>query len=267
MTSKPKLKKSVFYICLAVFVLVLVYIVSMQLNSQNRQQASLKLAEEVRIEPPIQEYAPEEIPLEEEVEEDIPELTVEIPIDFIALQEINPDIHAWIYIPGSPIDYPILQSVDDQEFYLDHNIYRQACVAGAIFTQDFNGLNFEDVHTIIYGHNMADGSKFSALHQYLDASFMDEHDIIYIYTPQNILRYQVVYAVTYDNRHILMSFDFTEDDEYELFIYSLRNAPNVNNQWNPNVNWRVGEPFITLSTCTDDTFLRLLIGAILIEKL
>jgi sortase B len=226
------------------------------------------LAGEVRTEPITETEDTEEYSESEESETSriAEEPLVEIPIDFTLLQERNPDVHAWIYIPGTNIDYPILQSIDYQEFYLDHNIDRQRDIAGALFTQDFNGLDFRDVHTLIYGHDMADGSKFGILNHYLNARFMEEHDIIYIYTPRNIFRYQVVYAVIYDDRHILMSFDFNEDEQYELFIYSLRNSPNVNNQWNPNVTWRVGDPLITLSTCTDNAFQRLLIGAVLIDE-
>ena len=265
MDIKAKIRIAIFCICLALFTFAFVYIVRAQMDSHNRQQASVQLAEDVRVAPTEEEQPLEEAPMEEE-EEPSYDPNLEIPIDFAMLHQINPDVHGWIYIPGTNVNYPILQSTGYQEFYLNHNIYRERDVAGVIFTQDFNALDFRDVHTLIYGHNMADGSKFSILHQYLDGRFMEEHDIIYIYTPRNIFRYQVVYAVTYDDRHILMSFNFDEDEEYELFIYSLRNSPNINNHWNPNTNWRVGDRLITLSTCTDNVYQRLLIGAILIDE-
>jgi len=266
--AKAKARIIIFCICLVVFLVAFGYIIRYQLDAHNREQARVQLAEEVRVEPSEEIEIIDDEPDVEEVEEleTEPPIEVEIPIDFDLLQERNPDVHAWIRIPGTAIDYPILQSTDYQEFYLDHDIDRQPDMAGALFTQDFNRLDFRCVHTLIYGHDMADGSKFGTLHRYLDARFMEEHDIIYIYTPRNIFRYQVVYAVTYDDRHILMSFDFRNDDEYELFIYSLQNSPNVNNQWNPNAIWRVGDPLITLSTCTENTFQRLLIGAVLIEE-
>ena len=267
MGAKAKARIIIFCICLVVFLVAFGYIIRYQLDAHNREQDRVQLVEEVR-EEPLEEI--ETIDDEPEVEEarelEIePHVEVDIPIDFDLLQERNPDVHAWIRIPGTTIDYPILQSTDYQEFYLNHDIDRQPDRAGALFTQDFNRLDFRCVHTLIYGHDMADGSKFGTLYRYLDARFMEEHDIIYIYTPWNIFRYQVVYAVTYDDRHILMSFDFNNTEEYELFIYSLQNSPNINNHWNPNVSWRVGEPLITLSTCTDYPNHRLLIGAILVE--
>jgi sortase B len=268
LSNKNKTRVILFCTFLAVFVFAAVYIVIDQVNVRNRHQTSAQLATEARIETVEEEYDLEDrlVEIDGEEEEVLPQPSVEIPIDFAMLQEINPDVHAWIRIPGTAIDYPILQSTDYQEFYLNHDINRQPDVAGALFTQDFNSLNFRDVHTIIYGHDMADGSKFGILHRYLSGIFMEEHEIIYIYTPWNIFRYQIVYAVTYDDRHILMSFDFEDDKDYELFIYSLRNNPNINNHWNPNATWRVGDPLITLSTCTDNRYQRLLIGAVLIEE-
>ena len=267
MGAKAKARIIICCICLLVFLVALGAIVRHQLDVHNREQDRAQLAQEVRVEPSEEEEILNNEPEVEEVNEPEveTEVEVEIPINFDLLQERNPDVHAWIYIPGTNIDYPILQSDDYQEFYLNHNIDRQPDVAGALFTQDFNRLDFRCVHTLIYGHNMADGSKFGLLHRYLDARFMEEHQYIYIYTPRNIFRYQVVYAVTYDDRHILMSFDFNNTEEYELFIYSLQNSPNINNHWNPNASWRAGEPLITLSTCTDNPNHRLLIGAILVE--
>ena len=267
MNAKAKAKIIIFFICLVVFLVAFGYIIRHQMDVRNREQDRAQLAQEVRVEPSEEEEVLDDEPEVEEADEPEvePEPEVEIPIDFAMLQERNPDVHAWIYIPGTNIDYPILQSDDYQEFYLNHNIDREPDIAGALFTQDFNGLDFRDVHTIIYGHDMADGSKFGTLHRYLDARFMEEHQYIYIYTPRNIFRYQVVYAVTYDDRHILMSFDFNNTEEYELFIYSLQNSPNINNHWNPDVSWRAGEPLITLSTCTGNPYHRLLIGAILVE--
>ena len=269
MNIKTKIRIAIFCICLAVFTFAFVYIVREQMDSHNRQQESAQLAEDVRIAPTDEEQPLVEDPIEEEGEEEEEvsyDPNLEIPIDFAMLQEMNPDVHAWIYIPGTNVNYPILQSTGYQEFYLNRNIHGEFDPAGSIFTQDFNSLDFRDVHTLIYGHNMADGSKFSILHRFLDGRFMEEHAIIYIYTPRNIFRYQVVYAVTYDDRHILMSFNFDEDEEYDWFVYSLRNSPNINNHWNPNTNWRVGDRLITLSTCTDNVHQRLLIGAILIDE-
>ena len=67
--------------------------------------------------------------------------TVEIPIDFQTLQNMNPDIYAWIKVPGTVIDYPIVQSGTDNSYYLNHSVEHDENKAGAIFT----GLQYEDL--------------------------------------------------------------------------------------------------------------------------
>ena len=90
--------------------------------------------------------------------------TVEIPIDFQTLQNMNPDIYAWIKVPGTVIDYPIVQSGTDNSYYLNHSVEHDENKAGAIFTEDYNTKTFEDPNTVIYGHGMANGSMFDGLH-------------------------------------------------------------------------------------------------------
>ena len=92
--------------------------------------------------------------------EETPKSTVEIPIDFQTLQNMNPDIYAWIKVPGTVIDYPIAQSETDNTYYLNHSVEHDENKAGAIFTEDYNAKTFEDPNTVIYGHGMANGSMF-----------------------------------------------------------------------------------------------------------
>ena len=79
---------------------------------------------------------------------------VDIPIDFAALKEKNPDVYAWISIPGTAIDYPVLQRENDNTYYLDHTIDHEEKTEGAIFTENYNNTDFEDPNTVIYGHDM-----------------------------------------------------------------------------------------------------------------
>ena len=81
------------------------------------------------------------------VEEKAP---VEIPIDFAALQEQNPEVYAWIQIQDTNIDYPILQREGDNGYYLDHTIDGEKKTEGSIFTEDYNSKDFEDPNTVIY---------------------------------------------------------------------------------------------------------------------
>ena len=82
---------------------------------------------------------------------------VVIPIDFASLQETNPDVHAWIKIDGTNIDYPVVQNEEQEEYYLTHTWEGKYAAEGAIFTQAFNKKDFTDFNTVIYGHQIGEG--------------------------------------------------------------------------------------------------------------
>ena len=130
---------------------------------------------------------------EEEPEEE-EKTPLDIPIDFEQLQSMNPEIYAWIRIPGSIIDYPIVQSDTDNAYYLTHDVENKDNAAGAIFTEDYNTKTFEDPNTVIYGHGMTNGTMFNGLHQYMDRSYFDENRDIIIYMPDKILHYKIFAA-------------------------------------------------------------------------
>lgn len=105
-----------------------------------------------------------------------------ISIDWQRLQKINPKIKAWVYIPGTHVNAPILQG-DDNQFYLHHNEHDQPDVSGQIFMNYQNQADFSDRNTIVYGHYMEDGSRFGDLNKYFDQAFLDAHQHVYFYTP------------------------------------------------------------------------------------
>ena len=93
------------------------------------------------------------------------------PIDFDALWETNKDVYAWITIPGTVIDYPILQHETDDSYYLNYTIDGVEGYPGCIYTERVNSKEFTDNNTVIYGHNMRNGTMFTDLHKFRDADF------------------------------------------------------------------------------------------------
>lgn len=91
-----------------------------------------------------------------------------------ALQKLNKDMAGWLTIADTEIDYPILQSTDN-DYYLHHNYKNEKARAGSIFKDYRNTNEFLDKNTIIYGHNMKDGSMFADLRKYLDKDFLAAH--------------------------------------------------------------------------------------------
>lgn len=162
-----------------------------------------------------------------DVSEPIPETETYVsPIDFAALQAENPDICGWLDIPDTDISYPLLQSREDDTFYLNHDAYKDYNSAGALFTEHrYNKNDMTDPVTVVYGHRQNDGSMFGTLQQtFSDPEGFASHKTIVVYLPDRELRYQVRAALPYDNRHILYQYDFHDTQSYSDFLYSVYNA-------------------------------------------
>lgn len=188
------------------------------------------------------------------------------PIDFEALKERNEDIYAWIEIPNTQVNYPIVQSwAESDSFYLDHNIDKNYDINGSIYTEKLNGLDFTDPNTLIYGHNMLDGSMFQTLHKFRNKEFFDENKYIYIYTEGHILKYEIFAAYKSDNKHILNSYDFSDKEVYSEYLKSAQNPKSLE------VNTRdcdltTDDKIITLSTCIgNEKNYRYLVQGVLID--
>ena len=191
---------------------------------------------------------------------------VEIPIDFEALWEINPEAYAWITIPGTEIDYPILQSETDNTYYLTHNIEGEESPEGAIFTEDYNSKDFEDPNTVIYGHNMRNGSMFQGLHEYMDRAFFDENREVLIYLPDKILHYEIFAAYLYDDRHLLESFDFEDEDVFGAYLNRIFSIRDMNSFIDTDMEVTAEDKIITLSTCySNESNQRYLVQAVLVS--
>lgn len=190
----------------------------------------------------------------------------EIPIDFESLTAQYPDIYAWIRIPGTVIDYPIVQREGDNTYYLNHTIDGKKKTEGAIFTEDYNSKDFEDPNTLIYGHNMKNDSMFGELHNYKDRKFLEENPEIIIYLPDRILRYQIFAAYVYDNRHILLNFDFEDTDVYSGYLDSIFKRKGMSSNIDSSVTVTTEDKIITLSTCNGNDTQRYLVQAVLISK-
>ncbi len=100
-------------------------------------------------------------------------------IDEEKLKKINPDYSFWIRIPGTSIDYPVVWG-KEEAYYLDHGFDKEKHLSGAIFA-DSARIPFVSANTIVYGHNMKDGSMFSDLKKYKDTDFTREHPYVEIY--------------------------------------------------------------------------------------
>lgn len=197
---------------------------------------------------------------EEEYEEEVSG------IDWEGLWEINQDVYAWITVPGTVIDYPILQHETDNTYYLNYNIDGSYGYPGCIYTENLNAKDFSDNNTVIYGHNMKAGTMFAGLHQFEDKEFFDAHPSVLIYTPERSYEYTIFASYIYDDRHLLYSFDFANEDVYESYLENIQSMRDLNANFRSDVTVTKENKIITLVTCmSNQPDKRLLVQAVLNE--
>lgn len=145
-------------------------------------------------------------------------------IDWDALKEINEDIVAWIYIPDTNIDYPVLQEpklvTDGNYYYLHRNIYKQYEYMGCILTpKEPDGCEDLEMHTQIFGHHMIGKQMFGNLDKYKDYDFYTSQPYIYLYYPDRTERWHVWAAVDVraDNDVYKMPYEY-DTQEYKDLI-------------------------------------------------
>lgn len=96
-----------------------------------------------------------------------------------ALVSINPEYQFWLSVPGTEIDYPVVRH-EDNEYYLNHNFYQEQHISGCVFA-DSSAVPLAVDNTVLYGHNMKDGSMFADLKKYGEEAFFRENPVIQVF--------------------------------------------------------------------------------------
>lgn len=167
-----------------------------------------------------------------------------------AMKEKNSDFVCLLYIPSTmiePITYPVLQA-HDNDFYLYKDFNKNYKRSGSLFLDFRNNAETLEGHSIIYGHNMHDGSMFGNVlkyYQYEDGSFLKKHQYIYTYSLSGVDVWKVfsVYETTTDENYIQTH--FASEDEYYQFIKDLHNK----SFFDTDVILKATDDVLTLSTC------------------
>lgn len=164
-------------------------------------------------------------------------------IDWRSLRAVNPDVVAWIKIPGTVVDYPIVQTKDNQ-YYLKKGFDGKKNSCGTIFMNTDNRMDFSDDNTVLYGHNMKNGSMFAVLNKYREEAFYKEHKEVWLFTPYWERKYQIISAHKAADGSETYAAEFGDRyaehvaKEASVSIYDTGNGYNVD------------LPMVTLSTCT-----------------
>ncbi len=265
--EEKKMKKNIYKAGAVFFGIILVISVAFLIRNVIVEKRAENQYEEL-----TQNTQKEAVVVTEEVSENEDELTVAIPqkqFDWTAILEECKDIYAWIYIPGTNVDYPILQSAEDMEedYYLDHNLDGSQGYPGCIYTQKLNKKDFSDYNTVIYGHNMKNGTMFKTLHDYEDETFFQENRYIYIYLPDGKTKvYEIYGAYTFTDAHILLTYGCDSEESFKEYL-ELIGPDTYTGHFKEDIEVTEKDKIITLSTCTNSSATRYLVqGVYLGEK-
>ena len=199
--------KRIKKICLLIGILVLGNVFYM-LKIQMEYQEGRQIYEEYR-----NEQYRKEISIEEIQGKNVS------PIEFSRLERVNQEVVAWIWYEEANINYPIVQGKDN-EYYLTRTFNHKENACGTIMLNCDNSSKFSDGNTILYGHNMKDGSMFGGIEKLKNKDSISTQ--LWIYTPEQVLKYVVFSIAEVNVNHEIYQLSYTET-EFEECIKQLQN--------------------------------------------
>lgn len=184
-------------------------------------------------------------------------------VDFKNLLSKNSDTVGWIQVKGTNINYPIVQTTDN-DYYLSHAFDKTKNNAGWVF-MDYrnNALDF-DQNTIIYAHSRYNGTMFGSLKNILESTWYNNKDnyIIRLSTPTENTMWQVFSVYTIEKESYYITTNFSTEEEYQQFLTTIKDRSNVDFSATLNINDKI----LTLSTCKDNFGSRVVMHAKLIKR-
>lgn len=183
---------------------------------------------------------------------DTPEIPKRLP-KYQKMKEQNPDFEGWIIADGTNVDYPMVQTVDDPEYYLYRDFQGNDSKPGTIFLSNVADIYEPSDVITVFGHNMKDGTMFGSIRRYEDSQFLEEHDRIWIDSLEGRREFQVTHVMKIrvnvagqeDSFPYYDYSNFESKSAYKNFIEQC----NAHSIYDTGKNVRYGDKFVILSTC------------------
>lgn len=186
-----------------------------------------------------------------DIDEDIPEIQA-VPNPYAESFLANEDMAGWLVIPGTVIDYPIMWTPDDENYYLYRDFNKADNANGCLILDTDSSLNPLTTNLIIHGHNMKSGAMFGNLTDYENEDYYKEHKQIILYTEECQHNYEViavfrsqVYKKSDDVFKFYKFFEANSEEEFNDFYDNIKKL----SIYDTGVSAEFGDNFITLSTC------------------
>lgn len=189
------------------------------------------------------------------IAEETAQTEAEAPDRFSILYEKNNDLIGWISIDDTKIDYPVMLTPEDPDFYLDHNFEKNAAQSGVPFFGE--GCTPESDNIIIYGHHMKNGTMFADLLRYQEEDFGKNHPFLSFETREGTAQYVLLAAFRekthyQDETGVFRYYDYGGELTEEQFAAYLQNIKALS-CYDTGITATYGEQLLTLSTCSYHT--------------
>ena len=225
-----KVKTILLIIFLGLFIFSFYKIVCYFIESNNNKKTTDELIEKAIV----------NVENEENYEEEKNEYKIPFTVDFDVLKQQNKDIVGWIYAKDTPINNPVLQS-NDNMYYLKKLITGEYNSAGSLFMDYRNDSKMQNGNTIIYGHNMKNGTMFGSLQKYKNQDYYETHKLMYYFTPEKNYLVRIFCACT-------------ESTDSKIYTFNNLTQSTIDNiikksNFTSDVTVTENDKIITLSTC------------------
>ena len=180
-----------------------------------------------------------------------------IEVDFDKLKSVNEDVVGWIYVDALPdISYPIVKGKDNQT-YLHQTYENNYNFAGTIFVDYENSGDFSDCNTLVYGHNMKNGSMFGHLKKFREDDKLYKQDkYFWILTPERNYRYEIITAYTTGVNSDTYTLFKGPGEEFEKYLETIKGYSEIQTD---DTDLTIKDRIVTLSTCTGNESTRFVV--------
>ena len=180
-----------------------------------------------------------------------------ITVDFAKLKSVHPDVVGWIYMEAlTDINYPVVKG-EDNETYLHTTYEKNYNFAGTIFVDYENSGDFSDCNTLVYGHNMKNGSMFGQLKKFAqDQETYNKSKYFWILTPEKNYRYQIISAYTTGVNSDTYTLFKGPGEEFEKYLQTIKGYSEIKTE---DTDLTIKDKIVTLSTCTGNDATRFVV--------
>ena len=182
---------------------------------------------------------------EAEIQETEPIEFAPISVDFSALWRTSPDVSGWLYCPGTSINYPVVQT-DNNQYYMHRLPNGEESAGGSLFVDCTNAWDFSDANSVIYGHDMKDGTMFGYLHNFDSQSYYEDHPVFYLLTPGRNYRMDIICTAVVPSDSWIYQMQM-EEPALQSWLNRVEDASMIE-PITP-MNREAGQ-YLTLSTCS-----------------